>query len=235
MQKKYTKIFAKIPITAGMAFFKRGFRKEACIPGFFSGLESALFVSRYFSKEREELKNKEQVEHIQQLAQNKSDADKEVKSLDNNVQIRLCTEDDAETMSKIYKEIFATYPFPIDEPEYLIETMRTHVVYYGIEINKKLVAISSAEIDKYNKNAEMTDFATLPEWRGHGFASNLLSFMEQELEKQDILTLYTIARAISLGMNMTFGKLNYNFAGRLINNTNISGNIESMNIWYKRL
>jgi hypothetical protein len=36
-------------------------------------------------------------------------------------------------------------------------------------------------------------------------------------------------------MNITFAKLGYRYGGRLINNTNISGSIESMNVWYKSL
>ena len=37
------------------------------------------------------------------------------------------------------------------------------------------------------------------------------------------------------GMNITFAKQKYIFAGTLVNNTDISGGIESMNIWYKPL
>jgi hypothetical protein len=36
-------------------------------------------------------------------------------------------------------------------------------------------------------------------------------------------------------MNATFAKAGYSFGGTLINNTNISGDIESMNVWYKNL
>ncbi|MFH1725408.1 MAG: putative beta-lysine N-acetyltransferase, partial [Elusimicrobiota bacterium] len=45
----------------------------------------------------------------------------------------------------------------------------------------------------------------------------------------------TIARAVSFGMNIAFARVGYSFGGTLWNNTNISGNIESMNIWHKRL
>ena len=48
-------------------------------------------------------------------------------------------------------------------------------------------------------------------------------------------TTYTIARSLSLGMNLTFAKGGYSFAGTLVNNTQISGQIESMNVWYKHL
>jgi hypothetical protein len=36
-------------------------------------------------------------------------------------------------------------------------------------------------------------------------------------------------------MNSTFASAGYLFGGMLPNNTNISGSMESMNIWYKKL
>jgi hypothetical protein len=59
--------------------------------------------------------------------------------------------------------------------------------------------------------------------------------MEQDMKQRGYLTSYTIARSRSVGMNITFAKLEYIYAGTLINNTNISGQIESMNVWYKHL
>lgn len=120
-------------------------------------------------------------------------------------------------------------------PLYLLETMQSHVAYFGIEIDGKLVALSSAEMDLDGQNTEMTDFATLPEFLGNGFAVHLLAAMEPEVKKRGIKTAYTIARAASPGMNITFARLGYSFGGRLINNTQISGHIESMNVWHKPL
>jgi putative beta-lysine N-acetyltransferase len=113
--------------------------------------------------------------------------------------------------------------------------MRDNVDYFCIESNGLIIALASSEKDVSASNVEMTDFATLPEWRGNGLAVHLLKRMEEEMRKQEIKTAYTIARAASPGMNITFSKLGYSFGGRLKNNTNISGTIESMNIWYKHL
>ena len=88
---------------------------------------------------------------------------------------------------------------------------------------------------KASQNVEMTDFATLPEALGHGLALSLLETMESAMCRRNMHTAHTIARARSPGMNITFSKAGYTFAGTLINNTNISGGIESMNVWYKRL
>jgi hypothetical protein len=59
--------------------------------------------------------------------------------------------------------------------------------------------------------------------------------MEKAVAAKCIKTAYTIARAASPGINITFARQGYRYGGRLINNTNISGRIESMNIWYKSM
>jgi len=98
-----------------------------------------------------------------------------------------------------------------------------------------LAALSSAEMDIQGSNVEMTDFATLPEYRGRGLAQFLLQEMEGAMTHKGMRTAYTIARAVSPGMNITFSRRGYQYGGTLVNNTQISGSIESMNIWYKSL
>ena len=55
------------------------------------------------------------------------------------------------------------------------------------------------------------------------------------MQRRGILTAYTIARSLSYGMNITFARQGYRFGGTLTNNTEISGAIESMNVWYRSL
>jgi putative beta-lysine N-acetyltransferase len=144
------------------------------------------------------------------------------------------TPEDAPAMAALYREVFKTYPFPIHDPAYLKKTMDENIIYFGIERQGALLGLSSIEMDKKNAAAEMTDFAVLPAHRGDGLAQQLLTQMERTIPALGIKTMFTIARARSAGMNITFAKNGYSYAGTLINNTNISGQIESMNVWYKR-
>ena len=68
-----------------------------------------------------------------------------------------------------------------------------------------------------------------------GLARQLLVFMEAQMISKGLTTAYTIARARSIGMNITFAQQEYQYNGRLINNTQISGQTESMNVWSKPL
>ena len=108
-------------------------------------------------------------------------------------------------------------------------------MYAAVELHGDMVALASAECNdsKHARYAEMTDFATRHAYRGQGYAMQLLKFLEQEARDRGIQTLYTIARSVSYGMNCTFAKSGYTYGGRLKNNTQIAGTIESMNVWYR--
>jgi putative beta-lysine N-acetyltransferase len=139
-------------------------------------------------------------------------------------------------MADIYRNVFTTYPFPVYDPSYLWDTMQRNIDYYVVEVKGgNLVALSSAEIDSSAQNAEMTDFPTHPDHTGNNLSNLLLRQMEKQMKQQGINTLYTIARLISIPMNKTFLKNEYQYSGTLIKNTNIAGNIESMNIYYKQI
>lgn len=227
----YSKIFAKIPEPCLPAFLEDGFIQEGSIPYFYSGQVAASFCGKFINPERKKTEHREEIEKIIELAQSKRNAT--IKPLPKELSLRMATEADASELADLYKVVFRSYPFPIHDSDYLIETMRTNVVYFVAEKNGKIVAASSGEMDLENHNAEMTDFATSPDHLGLGLAVHLLQFMESEMKKRNILTLYTIARAISPGMNITFSKCGYHVGGTLINNTQISGTIENMNLWYK--
>ncbi len=46
---------------------------------------------------------------------------------------------------------------------------------------------------------------------------------------------FIIARALSYPISATFAWVGYTWAGTLVNNTNIYGGFESMNVWYRSL
>lgn len=233
----YSKIFAKLHKSKSEPFLNAGYKLEAEVPKFYSGKDDAVFLGYYLSAERQNEKNLDELNKVLELAESKrAEADSvQIPALSADFAIRECYKNDTPRMAEIYKKVFESYPFPIHEPEYLLETIDSHVDYYGIEFNGELIAISSAEKDVENKNAEMTDFATIPEFRGKGFAKQLLAYMEKYSKKKGIVTAYTIARAVSPGMNITFARNGYQYGGRLIKNTDISGSLESMNIWYKSI
>lgn len=228
----YSKSFIKIPSSLQDFFIAAGYLIEARVPGLFKGEEDGLFMARYYHDERRIDHDAELVKKVLETADQKAESFHAVHLPDGCV-CRLANPDNCYQMSKLYLQTFASYPFPIDNPEYLATTMVENVRYAGIWKGDQLLALASAEVDFLNSNAELTDFATHPDWRGHGLANLLLHFLENELHLLGIKTGYTIARATSYGMNICFAQNGYHFAGTLIKNTQIAGSLESMNVWYK--
>jgi putative beta-lysine N-acetyltransferase len=226
----YTKIFGKIPKMKLPLFLRQGFKVEAAIPKFYRGRGGCVFVSKFLDRSRA-VYDPAPLKKFRKVLDNYHFQTREIDL--GKVHIEKLTKEHAEAITGIYKEVFETYPFPIHDKEYIRRTMDNDVWYFGVFLNGKLCSVSSAEVDVEGKNAEMTDFAVTGPSRGKGHSKYLLRYMEQEMNKMKIKTAYTIARLNSIPMNKTFLGAGYSYAGTLINNTNISGGIESMNVLYK--
>jgi putative beta-lysine N-acetyltransferase len=234
-KNKYSKIFAKVSFEHEHLFKLNGFVREAVIPNYYK-TDACSFMGKYLSFERKSILDDDRViiKDVLKCAKSKSNQFGGPK-LNEEDELRTLSESDAKELSLLYKKVFESYPFPIFNSDYILKTMREHVLYFGIYNKDKLIAASSAEFDLDTKSVEMTDFATLPDYRGRKLALGLLASMELEMHKRNIQICYTIARSLSYGMNISFSKAGYHYGGTLANNTNISGRIESMNVWYKLL
>lgn len=230
----YTKAFAKVPAGMEQKFIARGYRIEALIPRFYRGEQDGLFLAKYFEDKREIEQKTLLLNEVLSAANARANGGI-TSPIPEAMKVSTAKPDILDQMAEVYRTVFATYPFPIHNAEYLRKTMNEDVRYFCCSLSGKLIALSSAEMDVKGMNVEMTDFATLPEYRGHGLALHLLELMEEEMRKAGMQVAYTIARAYSHGMNITFSRMGYVYAGTLTNNTNIGGSIESMNVWWKSL
>ncbi|SFR86957.1 putative beta-lysine N-acetyltransferase [Anaeromicropila populeti] len=233
-KKHYTKIIAKVPIIAKEYFEENGFIMEAAIPGFYAGKQECCFYAKYLENERKINLCQEQCDKVLEIAGGKKTI---VQSpvLSDTYTFRRLAEKDIDKMIQLYQSVFKSYPFPIYDKKYLEETMKSNVSYFGIFDQEYLISASSIEAEEKYKNAELTDFATLKKYRGQGLALFLLAQMEQYMREMGFCIAYTIARSKSYSMNCTFAKMGYMYTGILVNNTQIGGQIESMNIWWKRI
>lgn len=231
--KGYSKAIAKVPEEKVDAFSAEGFEEEARVSGMYAQHGDGIFVARYFTPERRDEDLVPTFEGVRVLAQGK--ATEACREMPAGYAIVPLQEKDAPEIVDVFRQVFTKYPFPIHDTAFIKQTMNEGTLYFGVRFKGQLVALSSAEVDSVVKNAEMTDFATLPEHRSNGIASKLLAEMESSMRMMGIMTVYTIARAVSPGMNITFARAGYTYCGRLPNNTCISEGIESMNVWSKKL
>ncbi|WP_319466431.1 putative beta-lysine N-acetyltransferase [uncultured Pseudodesulfovibrio sp.] len=231
-QKGYTKLFAKVPANATSHFAALGFVDEARVPFMHKGESAGYFMSKYLDQRRAIPTNIKRMSAVLDQADQKSEITEKQTDKNEVVRLRLGNVDE---LAELYATVFETYPFPLHDPSFLSKSMLADTAFFGIFSDNKLVAAASMEMDMDWQCAEMTDFATLPEYRGQGAAGKLLATMDQAAEALPIDTAYTIARAESFGMNIVFSRAGYAFGGTLHNNTQIAGKLESMNIWHKHI
>lgn len=233
-EKSYGKIFAKAPAPLSKSFCSHGYKVEARVPGFYQGETEAVFLAKYLNRDREKIENDQLIRSVLSVSQSKLNETSD--RLPEGYCLKELGPDDATEMAQVYDEVFPSYPFPIQDPEYLKEVLQDFVRSFGVfNDGGELVSLAACEMDRKVGSVEMTDFATRGDHRGKGLAHHLLQHMEVAMAEDSMKTAFTIARAASYGMNITFSKAGYDYSGTLKNNTNISGSIESMNVWYKPL
>lgn len=234
-EHNYSKLFAKVPDADKDRFCEAGYRIEAHIPQMYGGREDGWFLARYPDPDRADAgMDVVAIRDVLKAAQDTA-PDATTCTIPDGYRIAEATSNDAPALAALYREVFASYPFPIHDPAYLREAMADNVRYFLITSGGRIVSAASAEIDPFGQNAEMTDFATHPDVRGKGLCPVLLQHMEDEMRRTGICTVYTIARAAFYPITITFARAGYQFGGTLINNTQICGHFESMNVWYRSL
>ncbi len=233
-KNQFDKIFIKATAADWQGFLAHGYMLEGIILHYFGG-ENAYVVSRFLSRDRITSPTLLEESALIQELMHRPRVSRPL-DLPEGYQIALATEDDIPGLVILYSHVFESYPSPLTMPDFLLTTMRRNLVYAVIkDRDGNIVSAASADLDLKHRNAEMTDCATFPSERGKGLMRVLLVRLEDELSRRGILCAYTLARATAPGMNKVFYDLNYEYCGRLINNCDISGGFEDINIWSKRL
>lgn len=153
--------------------------------------------------------------------------------LPSGIDLRLLNESFARQISQLLTQVFTSYPTPVTSPQYIRSLIQHGNIFAGAFSDGKLIGVAAAYPDPILNRCEMTDCATLEEYRGYSLSERLLWILEHEVRKHGSLNLYTLARAQSYGMNRVFHKLGYKYQGRLINNCHIAGSFEDMNLWIR--
>lgn len=230
-EEGYSKIVGKVPQHFAECFARGGFVVEARIPGYCQDGSDALYMGRFLTESRTLEKEPSLVADVISAARLR---EKSAPTPAKGYELAVMQESDAPEMAKVYSSVFKTYPFAIDDPEFIVSTME-NVRYYAMKKDGEIAALASSDMDREAGSVEMTDFATMPEHQGRGLAFNLLERMDLDMADMGLRTAFTIARSRSHAMNITFAKAGYEFRGTLLNNTHIHGDLESMNIWSREL
>ncbi|WP_347550249.1 putative beta-lysine N-acetyltransferase [Pseudalkalibacillus hwajinpoensis] len=225
----YTKCIIKVKDGDAALFQSLGFSYEGEICGYFSGVNT-LLMTKYRENWRRNSKSWIEEDAILEGVLSKTPGDLSEKPL-----MRQATKKDAGGLAELYKHVFAVYPTPMDNPDYIRKVMKEGTIFLLVEEQGTIKSAASAELNRKWHNAEVTDCATLPDFRKGGTMRHLIMELEKTLLKEEIYYAYSIARARSFGMNAVLHQLGYAYGGRLVNNVKIYTDWENMNLWSKML
>lgn len=216
-----------------LSFMEMGYQPEAAVDQYFLG-SNAFFLTKYLAAGRKHNEHWPDEDKIVRAVYGLKVND-EMSSPPADYELKRVGEEAAAELANLYRKVFPIYPTPLHDPEYVRKTLKGGTIYYAYFYQGKIVSAASAEVNSFYKNAELTDCATLPEHRKHGLMKLILKKLEQELKQQGIFCAYSLARALSFGMNAVLFQLGYQYRGRLLNNCYIYDKLENMNAWVKNL
>ena len=209
----------------------QGFVYEGKIDKFFLGSD-CYFFAKYLADERRNsehwVKEDEILSAVQELPMSFK-----LEAPPVSYTCRAAKEEDSSRLANLYKKVFEVYPTPMNEADYVKKCMKSGTVFYIFEHGDEIVSAASAEINEFYHNAEITDCATLPDHRQYGLMKHLIAELEQHLVSREIYCIYSIARALSFGMNAALRQHGFSYQGRLANNCYIFDKLEDMNLWVK--
>ncbi|RBW70671.1 putative beta-lysine N-acetyltransferase [Bacillus taeanensis] len=206
---------------------------EGILDGFFKGRDAYIY-SIFLKPERNHSLFAEKQQSIMEtvIKDRKSINSMSLKS---EYLLREAEEKDIEAMAELYDTVFITYPTMMNDPEFIKKMMKKNTLFTVIEHKGTIVSACSADLFPAFEAAEMTDCVTLPEHRGSGLLSNQFHYLIEKMRKNNVKTLFSYSRAVLLGMNLINARHGFDYRGRMKQNSNISGRLECMNVWVKRL
>lgn len=235
-KKGYTKVIFLSSIDERKTLSDNGYVEEAQIPGFFNAEEKAIFLSKFYSDERKQIDNFDDINEIIKSAKSQPKIDEDhILDLEDEFDTLRLGEKHSDAMAALYKELLPNYPISVSDKDYLIKLMnkKDRYEFYGSFNGNELAASSLCEIDLKAKSARIGAFARSEKFKGNNLAILLIRRIEKSLIKHNIKTAYCLAPSLSRAMNKALAAMGYSCGGTLANNSCFSNGIESANVWHK--
>lgn len=234
-QKKYDKILGLVPENAITHFKSNGFTIEAKIPGLYNGKTTGYFLAEYLNKNRlqcdeKQLKTIETVKRIA-MAANKPNENPHM-GIPKDYTIRKLWKKDFSSLATLHEMAYKYHPKHIKKVQDFEGLEAMDHQFHGLFIQDELLVSAILRVHTKEANLEIVDFATHPDYRGQNLSYYLVQEIKKLMGDKDCTTIYALARATSYGLNITYSKHGFKFAGTLTNNAFVRDAMESMNVWY---
>ncbi|WP_419212642.1 GNAT family N-acetyltransferase [Maribacter sp. X9] len=233
--KKYEKILSKAPERSMDVLTSNGFTVEAKIPGLYNGTIDGYFLADYVNEDRH-IKDEKSLKTITSvktiaLAANKPQTDSHFE-MAAELTIRKLTPNDFDQLEDLHKKAYKYHPNQIKDVAYFTHLAALNHEFYGLFEKDQLLVSTILAVHKEEANMEIVDFITHPDYRGQNLSYFLVQHIKEKKVNSWCKTIYTMVRATSYGLNITFSKHGFVLAGTLTNNCMVRDTLESMNVWY---
>tara|TARA_R110002153_G_scaffold34070_6_gene102311 strand:+ start:314 stop:1171 length:858 start_codon:yes stop_codon:yes gene_type:complete len=234
-QKKYEKILSRASESSMGVLQSNGFMVEAKIPGLYNGTIDGYFLADYVKKERyiNDEKSRKTIESVKSiaLAANKPQTDSHF-DVPVNTEIKRLTSADFLLLEDLHKKAYKYHPNQIKDVSHFSMLHELNHQFYGLFENGELLVSAILDVHETESNMEIVDFVTHPDYRGQNLSYFLVQDIKEKMKTSGCKTVYSMVRATSYGLNITFSKHGFILAGTLTNNCVVRDTMESMNIWY---
>lgn len=234
-KKNYEKILGKASEKGVKVLKSKGFVVEAKIPGLYRGTIDGYFLAEYTKQERlaHDEKTKKTISTVKTIAEaaNKPQTDPHLQ-MPSNLKIRSLTDADFKNLEDLHNKAYKYHPHQIKNAEYFSKLKSLNHEFYGLFQDGQLLVSAILAINESELNMEIVDFVTHPDFRGQNLSYYLVQDIKGQMNIYGCKTLYTMVRATSYGLNITFSKHGFVLAGTLTNNCMVRDAMESMNVWY---
>ena len=213
----------------------QGFTLAGTMPRFYGGERACGVLTYNLADERRNLANPKEVARAEEIFSGHDPLDVEEISEGTSMETVRAKAEDAERIAELIDKTFFDYPTPSHDPDYIRAQILEGTPFRFIEEEGRLVACASADLIREARTAELTDCATLPEFRKRGFMLALLTDLISDLEGIQYKSAFTYARARVPGINVLFKKLGFEFCGSIHQSCRIGEGLEDMNMWIRDL
>ena len=191
---------------------EQGFSLAGTMPGFYRGTTGCSVLTFNLDDHRQKMAHPKEIARVDKIVDQYDPLDddeiierydslgddlNEIEETSYEPEIRtiLALPDDAERISDLISVTFQDYPTPSHHPTYVRAQLENGVPFRYVEDGDKVVACASADLVPDALTAELTDCATLPEYRERGLMRILLSDLMWDLEQRDYYSAHTFSRA----------------------------------------
>lgn len=233
--KRYEKILGKASEKGLNVLKSKGFIVEAKIPGLYNGSVDGYFLADYTNKQRHvnDEKIMKTIATVKTIAEaaNKPNTDSHF-LMPENLDIKELSSADFHLLEDLHQKAYKYHPHQIKDATYFSKLKDLNHQFYGLFQDGELLVSAILAVNSSESNMEIVDFITHPNYRGQNLSYFLVQEIKQQMDDLKCKTVYTMVRATSYGLNITFSKHGFLLAGTLTNNCKVLDTMESMNVWY---